>query len=126
MLKNFFFANHSWLPNCSLNLLRIMVNTEIVCKFQRSRLWRKIKKTAGEIDHITIRLAAEAVKSLVHFHARILIVMKRALAHAPVTHLQAVALCSLKRGHIGFYCFIKRHSHHRSCSGFFFSACAEG
>lgn len=40
MLKDFLFTDHSWFLDCSLNLLWIMVNAEIVCKFQSSRLWR--------------------------------------------------------------------------------------
>ena len=107
-------------------LISVMLNPEIIGQLLRCRHGREIKKAAGEINHITIRLAAKAVKSCVNLHAWILVIVERTPAHAPALHPHAVALSGLKGGHVGFYFFKQRHLHHRSCSGFFFSACAAG
>ena len=81
-------------------------NPEVNGKLQCCILWLEIKKTAGETNHITIRLTAEAVKAFINLHTWILVIMKRTFAHAPMSHLQTVTFCGLKRSHIGFYCWL--------------------
>ena len=80
----------------------VILNAEIIRQLQRRFSGRQTEKAAGEIDHITVRLASKAVKAFINLHARIPVIVERASAHASVSHLQAVALSSLKGGHISF------------------------
>ena len=75
--------------------LRVVLNAEIIGKPERGFPRGNTEKAAGEVDHITIRLTAEAVKALVHLHAGVPVIMKRAFAHTPVSHPQPVALGGL-------------------------------
>ena len=107
-------------------LMPVILNAKIICQLQCCFSGRQTEKAAGEINHITIRLASEAMEAFINFHARIPVIVERTFAHASASHLQVVAFSGLKSGHGVLHSFIKRHSHHRSCSGFFFSACAAG
>ena len=104
-------------------LMFVILNAEIIRQLYRRFSWGQTEKAAGEINYITIRLASEAMEAFINLHARIPVIVERTFAHASASHLQAVALGGLKRGHTGFDCFKNRHLHHRSCAGFFFSAC---
>jgi hypothetical protein len=86
-------------------LMLVILNAEIICQLYRRFSGRQTEKAAGEIDHITVRLASKAVKAFINLHARIPVIVERASAHASVSHLQAVALSSLKGGHIILHCF---------------------
>ena len=107
-------------------LMFVILNAEIIRQLYRRFFGRQTEKAAGEINYVTIRLASEAMEAFINLHARIPVIVERTFAHASASHLQAVAFCGLKSGHGVLHSFIERHSHHRSCSGFFFSGCAAG
>ena len=88
------FVNMTWV---------IMQDAEIIRQLDRRFLWTNIEKAAGEADHITIRLASKAMEAVfIQLHAWILIIMKRALAHAAVIDVHAVSFSGLTHRHTFF------------------------
>ena len=62
-------------------LVIVILDAEIIRQLQRCFSGRQIEKAAGEINHITIRLAPKAMKSCVNLHAWILVIVKWTSAH---------------------------------------------
>lgn len=82
MQKNVLITDSALFFDLRILLIAVMLNSEIIGQLLRCRHGREIKKAAGEIDHITIRLAPKAMKSCINLHAWILVIVKRAL-HMP-------------------------------------------
>ena len=63
------------------------------------------EQTGNKINCISIRLASETMETLVHLHAGILVIVKRADCHAMTVEQNAIHLCRLSGGNFTFYCF---------------------
>lgn len=72
-----------WTPSRSGGrLLRFVLgDAEVSSQFQSRFPGRKIKKAAGEADHIAIRLTSETVEPLIDFHAWVPVRMEGTPAH---------------------------------------------
>ena len=81
MQKNILITDSVLFSDRSIRLIAVILNPEIIGQLLRCRHGREIKKAAGEINHITIRLAPKAMKSCVNLHAWILVIVKWAPAH---------------------------------------------
>ena len=57
-------------------LMPVILNAKIICQLQCCFSGRQTEKAAGEINHITIRLASEAMEAFINFHARIPVIVE--------------------------------------------------
>ena len=65
----------------------------------------QLKQFCGEVDYITIRSTAKAVKPRVHFHAGITVCMEWTANHAAAVGLKAIGFRGLSGGNIQLYDF---------------------
>ena len=83
----------------------VIGNGEIVRQLHSGFLAGQSEQAGNKINCVPVRLASETMETLVHLHARILVVVKRADCHAVTVDRNAVHLCRLSGGDIAFYCF---------------------
>ena len=83
----------------------VIGNREIVRQLHSGFLAGQSKQAGNKINCISVRLASETMETLVHLHARIFVIVKRADCHAVTVDRNAVQLCRLSGGDIAFYCF---------------------
>ena len=60
----------------------VVADTEIVSQLHSGGFAGQSEQTGNKINCISVRLASETMKTLVHLHAGILIIVKRADCHA--------------------------------------------
>ena len=80
----------------------VIADTEIVSQLHSGFPAWQSEQTGNKINGISVRLASETMETLVHLHARILIIVKRADCHAMTADLNAVHLCRLLGGQVLF------------------------
>ena len=83
----------------------VIGNREIVRQLHSGFLAGQPKQVGNKINCVPVSLTGKAMKTLVHLHAGILVIVKRADCHAMTVDRNAVQLCRLSGGHIAFYCF---------------------
>ena len=83
----------------------VIGNGEIVRQLHSGFLAGQSEQAGNKINCISVRLASETMETLVHLHAGILVIVKRADCHAVTVDLNAVHLRRLSGGDIAFYCF---------------------
>lgn len=80
----------------------IIADTEIISQLHSGGFAGQSEQTGNKINGISVRLASETMETLVHLHARILVIVKRADCHAMTADLNAVHLCRLSGGQVLF------------------------
>ena len=83
----------------------IVADTEIVSQPHSGFPAWQSEQPGNKINGISVRLASETMETLVHLHAGILVIVKRADCHAVTVDPNAVHLCRLPGGDFAFYCF---------------------
>lgn len=86
----------------SVLLSVVIADTEIVSQLHSGFPAWQSEQTGNKINGISIRLASKTMETLVHLHARILVIVKRADCHAMTVDLNAVHLCRLSGGQVLF------------------------
>ena len=80
----------------------VVADTEIVSQLHSGFPAGQSEQTGNKINCISVRLASETMETLVHLHAGILVIVKRADCHAMTADLNAVQLCRLSGGQVLF------------------------
>ena len=80
----------------------VVADTEIVSQLHSGFPAWQSKQTGNKINCIPVRLTSKTMETLVHLHARILVIVKRADCHAMTADLNAVQLCRLSGGQVLF------------------------
>lgn len=83
----------------------VIADTKIVSQFHSCFFAGQTAQTGNEVNYISVSLASKAMKTLIDFHAWVLIIVKWADCHAVAVDLDAVHLSRLSGAYIGFYCF---------------------
>ena len=83
----------------------VVADTEIISQLHSGFPAWQSEQTGNKINCISVRLASETMETLVHLHARILVIVKRADCHAVTADLNTVQLCCLSGGQVLFDCF---------------------
>lgn len=78
----------------------VIADTEIISQLHSGDFAGQSEQTGNKINGISVRLASETMETLVHLHARILVIVKRADCHAMTVDLNAVHLCRLSGGQV--------------------------
>ena len=74
----------------SVLLSVVVADTEIVSQLHSGSFAGQSEQTGNKINCISVRLASETMKTLVHLHAGILVIVKRADCHAMTADRNAV------------------------------------
>ena len=80
----------------------VVADTEIVSQLHSGFPTWQFEQTGNKINGISVRLTSKTMETLVHLHARILVIVKRADCHAMTADLNAVHLCRLSGGQVLF------------------------
>lgn len=80
----------------------VVADTEIVSQLLSGGFAGQSEQTGNKINCISVRLASETMETLVHLHAGILVIVKRADCHAMTVDRNAVHLCRLSGGQVLF------------------------
>ena len=80
----------------------VVADTEIVSQLHSGGFAGQSEQTGNKINCISVRLASEAMETLIYFHARISVIVKWADCHALTVDLNAVHLCRLSGGQVLF------------------------
>ena len=80
----------------------VVADTEIVSQLHSGSFAGQSEQTGNKINCISVRLASETMKALVHLHAGILVIVKWADCHAMTVDPDAVHLCRLSGGQVLF------------------------
>lgn len=80
----------------------VVADTEIISQLHSGGFAGQSEQTGNKINCISVRLASETMETLVHLHAGILVIVKRADCHAMTVDLNAVHLCRLSGGQVLF------------------------
>ena len=80
----------------------VVADTEIVSQLNSGGFAGQSEQTGNKINCISVRLASETMETLVHLHAGILVIVKRADCHAMTADLNAIHLCRLSGGQVLF------------------------
>ena len=83
----------------------VIADTKIVSQFHSCFFAGQTAQTGNEVNYISVSLASKAMKTLIDFHAWVLIIVIWADCHAVAVDLDAVHLSRLSGAYIGFYCF---------------------
>lgn len=86
----------------SVLLSVVVVDTEIVSQLHSGGFAGQSEQTGNKINCISVRLASKAMKTLIDFHAWVLIIVKWANCHAVAVDLDAVHLSRLSGGQVLF------------------------
>ena len=78
----------------------VIADTEIISQLYSGGFAGQSEQTGNKINCISVRLASETMETLVHLHAGILVIVKRANCHAMTVDLNAVHLCRLSGGQV--------------------------
>ena len=73
----------------------VIMDREILRQFQRRLFLVQPEQTGGKINHIPVRLTAEAVEPAVNLHAGMFVIVKRTASHPVPANLHPVKLRSL-------------------------------
>ena len=68
----------------------VIADTEIVSQLHSGGFAGQSEQTGNKINCISVRLASETMETLVHLHARILVIVKWADCHAMTANPDAV------------------------------------
>ena len=83
---------------------------KIIRQLFRRLIAAQTKQTGSELDHISVRPAAEAVEIvLVQLHTGVPVIVERTAAHPIPLHLHSVVFSSLPDGHVCLYNFVDTH-----------------
>ena len=80
----------------------VVADTEIISQLHSGGFAGQSEQTGNKINCISVRLASETMKALVHLHAGILVIVKWADCHAMTVDPDAVHLCRLSGGQVLF------------------------
>ena len=83
----------------------VVADTEIVSQLHSGGFAGQSEQTGNKINCISVRLASEAMETLIDFHAWVLVIVKGADCHAVSINFYTVHFCRLSGGNIAFYCF---------------------
>ena len=83
----------------------VIGNGKIVRQLHSGFLAGQSEQTGNKINGISVRLTCKAMKTPVHLHAWIFVIVEWADCHAVTVDLNAVQLCRLSGGDIASYCF---------------------
>lgn len=83
----------------------VVADTEIISQLHSGGFAGQSEQTGNKINCISVRLASETMETLVHLHAGILVIVKRADCHTMTVDPDAIHLCRLSGGNFTFYCF---------------------
>ena len=86
----------------SMLLPVVVTDTEIVSQLHSGFPAGQTEQPGNKINGISVRLASETMETLVHLHAGILVIVKRADCHAMTADLNAIHLCRLSGGQVLF------------------------
>ena len=78
----------------------VIADTEIISQLYSGGFAGQSEQTGNKINGISVRLASETMETLVHLHAGILVIVKRANCHAMTVDPDAVHLCRLSGGQV--------------------------
>lgn len=78
----------------------VVADTEIISQLHGGGFAGQTKQTGNKINCISVRLASETMKTLVHLHAGILVIVKRADCHVMTVDRNAIQLCRLSGGQV--------------------------
>ena len=78
----------------------VVADTEIVSQLHSGGFAGQSEQTGNKINCISVRLAGETMEPLIHLHARIFVIVKRADCHAMTVDRNAIQLCRLSGGQI--------------------------
>ena len=84
----------------SVLLSVVVADTEIISQFHSGGFAGQSEQTGNKINCISVRLASETMETLIHLHAGILVIVKRADSHAMTVDLNAIHLCRLSGGQV--------------------------
>ena len=84
----------------SVLLSVVVADTEIISQLHSGGFAGQSEQTGNKINCISVRLASETMETLVHLHAGILVIVKRADSHAMTVDLNAIHLCRLSGGQV--------------------------
>ena len=80
----------------------VIADTEIISQLHSCFPAWQSEQPGNKINGISVRLASETMETLVHLHARILVIVKGADCHAMTADLNAIHLCRLSGGQVLF------------------------
>ncbi len=80
----------------------VIADTEIVSQLHSGSFAGQSEQTGNKINGISVRLASKAMKTLIDFHAWVLIIVKWADCHAVAVDFDAVHLSRLSGGQVLF------------------------
>ena len=80
----------------------VVADTEIISQLHSGGFAGQSEQTGNKINCISVRLASETMEALVHLHAGILVIVKRADCHAMTVDRNAVQLCCLSGSQVLF------------------------
>ena len=86
-------------------LSAVIADTKIICQFHSGFFARQSEQSGDKINCIAVRLASEAMKTLIYFHARISVIVEWADRHAVTVDTDAVHLCRLSCSNGLLNCF---------------------
>lgn len=80
----------------------VIADTEIISQLHSGGFAGQSEQTGNKVNCVSVCLTSEAMETLVHLHARIFVIVKRADCHAVTVDLNAVHLCRLSGGQVLF------------------------
>ena len=80
----------------------VVADAEIGSQLHSGGFAGQSEQAGNKINCISICLASKTMKTLVHLHARILVIVKRADCHAMTADRNAIQLCRLSGGQVLF------------------------
>ncbi len=96
-------------------LSAVIADTKIICQFHSGFFARQSEQSGDKINCIAVRLASEAMETLIYFHARISVIVEWADCHAMTVDTDAVHLCRLSCSNGLLNCF--KYIHYIFLSG---------
>lgn len=93
-------------------LSAVIADTKIISQLHGGFLARQSEQFGNKINCISVCLASETMKTLIHFHARISVIVKWADSHAVSVDTDSVHLSRLSGGHVRLdrFKYIHRHN----------------
>ena len=89
-------------------LSAVIADTKIICQFHSGFFARQSEQSGDKINCIAVRLASEAMETLIYFHARISVIVEWADCHAMTVDTDAVHLyrLSCSNGLLNYFKYI--------------------
>ena len=115
LLVSLLWGRLSYLRSDGWLLSAVIADTKIICQFHSGFFAWQSEQSGNKINCIAVRLASEAMETLIYFHARISVIVEWADCHAMTVDTDAVHLCRLSCSNGQLNCF--KYIHYIFLSG---------